>query len=326
MLGLTLHDGTLALRDDLPPPRPPEGEVRIRVTRAGICATDHGLIAGLYPYRGVLGHEFVGVVDVGPGEWIGRRVVGEINATCGTCDRCRRGLSNHCERRTVLGIVGRDGVFAEYVALPIENLHAVDDEVSDDVAVFTEPVAAALQIIEQVAVRPSDRVLVVGDGRLGQLCAQALAMAGARVVAIGRHERKLDCLRRFGVGTLLARRDDNPECVWQTIDRASFDVAVECTGNESGFAIARAALRPRGTLVLKSTYPGAPRVDATMLVVDEITLVGSRCGPFDAALRALETGRIDVSYLTDATFPLARAEEAIAKSAEPDVLKVTLSM
>ena len=315
MRGLFLDGGELILRSDLPRPTPGPDEALVRVLRAGICSTDHGLVDGLYPFRGILGHEFVGVVEEGPEELRGARVVGEINVACRRCDRCLAGLSRHCAERTVVGIIGRDGAFAESIALPVANLLRVPDAVSDEAAVFTEPLAAALEILEQTRVEPGCRVLLVGPGKLGQLIAQVLAQTGCDLLVLGRGERKLGILRELGIATTT----EAPE-------PGSFDIAVECTGDELGFAIARQSLRPRGTLVLKSTYPGRPAIDTTMLVVDEITLLGSRCGPFAPALRLLESGRIQTQQLEDANYPLDDALRAFARSREPNTLKVTLSV
>ncbi len=314
MKAIWLEEGRVTLRDDAPEPDAP-GEAIVRVTRAGVCATDLELIKGYYPFTGVLGHEFVGVVERGPDDLQGRRVVGEINAVCRECSACRAGRSTHCERRTVLGIVGRHGAFATHLALPPENLHVLPDELEDDAAVFAEPLAAALAIPDQVEIRPSDRVLVVGDGRLGQLVARVLARTGADVRAVGgRHERKHRLLEEAGVS------------VTETVRPGSFDTAVECTGNADGFRIAREALRPRGTLVLKSTYAGQLTFDASAVVVDEIRLVGSRCGPFAPAVRLLARGEVDPRPLIDERFPLHQAEEALEHAARPGVLKVLLDV
>ena len=314
MRGLWLEERELRLRDDLARPQPPPGEVLVRVLSAGICNTDLELRRGYYPYRGVLGHEFVGVVEEGAPELHGRRVVGEINAVCHECAACRGGRKTHCERRTVLGIVGRDGAFAEHLTLPIENLHPVPDSVSTDAATFTEPLAAALEIQGQVSISASDRCLVVGDGKLGQLIAQTLVLTGCELAVCGRHRRKLDLLARRGIQTLDA----------EGLSPAAWDLVVECTGHPEGFAAARRALRPRGTLVLKSTYAGALTLDASALVVDEVTLVGSRCGPFAPALRLLAERRVEVEPLVDARYPLRQGLEAFAHAARPGVLKVLL--
>ena len=312
MQALWLEDGRVAVRDDVPLPDPPPGEALVRVTCAGVCSTDLELVRGYYPFAGVLGHEFVGVVERGGTDLVGRRVVGEINAVCHRCAACRAGRANHCARRTVLGIVGRNGAFAEYLALPVENLHAVPDHVPDAIATFTEPLAAALRIGEQLAVAPSDRVLVAGAGRLGQLVARTLQGRCALTV-LARHEGKRALLEECGIATVASG---------DALDAASFDVAVECTGNAEGFALARRALRPAGTLVMKSTYAAELTFDASALVVDEITLIGSRCGPFAPALARLADGSIDPAPLLHGEFPLSRAPEALAEAGRPGILKV----
>lgn len=316
MKALWLENNQLQLRCDVPIPEPSPGEALVRVVQAGICNTDLELLRGYYPYTGVLGHEFVGVVEHGPKRLVGRRVVGEINAVCGECRFCRSGQPTHCENRTVLGIVNRNGAFAEYLTLPVANLHLVPEEVPTDVATFTEPVAAALEIQQQVPVHSNDRVLVVGDGKLGQLVAQTLALTGCELLVVGRHRNKLDYLAARGIKTGLAN----------AVTNRAFDLSVECTGNPEGFAIARRALRPRGTLVLKSTYAGHLTFDASSLVVDEITLIGSRCGPFAQALQLLSQGKIDVKYLIHSLYPLDKAIAAFACAQERGVLKVLLEI
>jgi threonine dehydrogenase-like Zn-dependent dehydrogenase len=316
MQALWLENNQLQLRYDAPIPNPPPGEALVRVVRAGICNTDLELLRGYYPYTGILGHEFVGVVEQGPEHIKGQRVVGEINAVCGQCRFCRSGQPTHCENRTVLGIVNRNGAFADYLCLPVENLHPVPDNVPTDVATFTEPVAAALEIQQQVKVSPAERVLVVGDGKLGQLVAQTLAITGCDLLVVGRHQEKLANLAARGIQTGLEDA---------VADRA-FDVSVECTGNPAGFAIARRALRPRGTLVLKSTYAGQLTFDASSLVVDEITLIGSRCGPFPAALDLLASGQVDVEPLIHARYPLSKGLAAFERASTKGVLKVLLDM
>ncbi len=316
MHALWLENRRLALRDDVPSPELPPREALVRVIRAGICNTDIELTRGYYPFTGIPGHEFVGVVERGPESLVGRRVAGEINAVCGSCPACMNGRRTHCERRTVLGIVGRHGAFAEYLSLPAENLHPVPDSVPTDAAVFTEPLAAALEIQEQVPIGAADRVLVVGDGKLGQLVAQTLALTGCALLAVGHHDPKLALLAERGIET------GRPDAV----QRGSFDVAVECTGNPAGFAVAQRAVRPRGTLVLKSTYAGALTLDASGVVVNELTLVGSRCGPFAPALRLLAEGRVAVEPLIHARYPLRDALAAFAHAQRPGVLKVLVEM
>jgi threonine dehydrogenase-like Zn-dependent dehydrogenase len=292
MRALWLEDRQLRLRDDLPRPAR-DGEVVVRVLLAGICNTDIELTRGYYPFAGVPGHEFVGVDD-------GKRVVGEINAACGSCEACRAGRRTHCENRSVLGIRNRDGAFAEYLTLPAENLRIVPDEISDEEAVFVEPLAAALEIQEQVTIGPDDRVLVVGFGKLGRLIAATLAVTGCKL-------------------TVYDRAAARPA-------HSRFDVAVECTGNPEGFAIARNALRPRGTLVMKSTYAGDLTVNASSLVVDEITLIGSRCGPFEPALRLLASRAVDVRPMIHATYSLDDAVAAFEHAQRRGALKVLIRM
>jgi threonine dehydrogenase-like Zn-dependent dehydrogenase len=316
VIGLWLEDRRLSLRADLELPRPAPGEALVRVLRAGICNTDLELVRGYYPYCGILGHEFVGRVEEGAPHLLGERVVGEINAVCGRCRECLAGRRSHCLERTVLGIVNRHGAFAEYLALPAANLHPVSGAVATDAATFVEPLAAALEIQQQVQIRPEDRVLVAGAGKLGQLVAQTLALRGCQVVAAGRRPERQAALAACGISTVPAA----------AVAEKSFDLAVECTGNPEGFELARRALRPRGTLVMKSTYAGRLSVDAAALVVDELTLVGSRCGPFAPALRLLAEGRVAVEPLIEARFPLRQGEAAFARAAEPGALKVLLEM
>jgi threonine dehydrogenase-like Zn-dependent dehydrogenase len=311
---LWLEGRALRLREDLPRPAPPAGEALVRVSLAGVCNTDLELVRGYYPYTGVPGHEFVGVVETADGaeEWVGRRVVGEINAACGACATCLAGRPTHCERRSVLGIVARDGAFATHLVLPILNLHAVPDGVPDEVAVFTEPTAAALELQEQVRVSHGDRVVVIGTGKLGNLVAQTLAATGCRLLAVGRSERPLALLSARGIATARA----------EGIEARRADLAVECTGSPEGLELARRAVRPRGTIVLKSTYHGKAEIDMAPFVVDEITLVGSRCGPFAPALRALARGEVDPRPLVDARYPLADAVAAFEHAARPGALKI----
>jgi threonine dehydrogenase-like Zn-dependent dehydrogenase len=313
---LWLEAGVLRARDDVPPPPVPAGEARVRVRLAGICGTDLELVRGYYPFTGVPGHEFVGVVDDAPGaaEWIGRRVVGEINASCRTCATCRAGRPTHCPARTVLGIRGRAGAFAEWLALPVANLHAVPDAIADDDAVFTEPLAAALEIQEQVALDPGTRVVVVGAGRLGQLIARTLALVGCDLVVVTRRPEVDALLARAGIRTAAA----------PALPDDTADVVVECTGNADGLGLARRLVRPRGTIVLKSTYAGDTRLDVSSIVVDEVTLVGSRCGPFARALDVLARGALDLEPLRHARRALGDGVAAFAEAAEPGRLKVLL--
>jgi len=309
-------DGRLRVDPSYPRPVPIPGEALVRVTLAGICNTDLELMKGYMGFHGVLGHEFVGVVEESPDPaLVGQRVVGEINAYCGVCNTCRAGLPSHCPHRTTLGISGRNGAFADYVSLPTQLLHAVDDHVPDRAAVFVEPLAAAVEILEQVPVHPSDRVVVLGDGKLGLLVAQVLSLTGCDLVVVGRHEDKLAILKRRGIAVVLER------C---SAELGMADIVVECVGRPEGFSQALSLLRPRGTLVLKSTYHSQAPIDLTSLVVDEITLVGSRCGPFGPALRMLAMGLVDVEPLIDAEYSIDDGVAAFERSAARGSLKVLL--
>ncbi len=300
-----------------PGPTPSGQEALIRVRLAGVCNTDLELLRGYMDYRGVLGHEFVGeVVQAADDAWLGRRVVGDINAACYVCETCRAGRHTHCPNRTTLGIFERDGAFADYLLLPQANLYPVPANVPDEMAVFVEPLAAACEILEQIHIQPTDRVLVLGDGKLGLLVAAVLRLTGAQLTLIGRHEEKLAIARAWGVATALA--DD-------AAPAGQADIVVECTGSPAGFAAARQLLRPRGTLVLKSTYHDPLTLDMSALVVDEIRVIGSRCGPFAPALRLLEAGLVDPTPLISARYPLEQGVEALAAAAVPGVLKVLLA-
>jgi threonine dehydrogenase-like Zn-dependent dehydrogenase len=318
MRALRFEDNALRLADVPAPAR--EGEALVRVSLAGVCNTDLEIVRGYASFSGTLGHEFVGVVERAPEapELEGRRVVGEINAGCGACELCRAGDSRHCPARTVLGIHGRDGAFAEYLRLPSANLLPVPDELTDERAVFTEPLAAAVGITERVSVGAGERVAVVGDGKLGLLCAQALkVLTGARVSLVGRHRSKLEIARRREIETFEA--EELPDSA-----RRAFDVTVEASGSPRGFETALRLLRPRGTLVLKSTFQGTTEMNAAPIVVDELSIVGSRCGRFAPALELLSRGLVDVDSLVHEEFPLAEGVRALARAAEPGVLKVLL--
>ena len=311
MNALWLEDNKISLRNISQPRKPDEALIKIR--RAGICSTDLELVKGYYPYTGVIGHEFVGeVVEAEDASWIGQRVVGDINVSCQKCEQCLQGRPTHCEQRTVLGIVNRDGTFAEYTQLPIRNLHRVPASVPDEMAVFTEPLAAALEIQDQIQIKPTDRVLLIGAGRLGQLIAQTLALTGCDLHVVARHARQQSLLRSRGI-RIVAEEQIQP---WR------WDIVVEATGSPSGFALARRAIRPRGTIVLKSTYKGDMSVNFSSIVVDEIQVVGSRCGPFEPALRLMEFKQVDPTVLIAAEFKLNEALKAFERAAQPGVLKV----
>ena len=314
MRAIAFDGSTLALQTDRPDPRPRPGEVLVRVQRAGVCETDLQILKGYHRFQGVLGHEFVGIA-VG-GALAGRRVVGEINCSCWSCETCvERGHPNHCPNRTVIGIVGRDGAFADLVAIPERNLHAVPDTIDDEIAVFTEPVAAAFRIPEQVHVNRDDRIVVLGDGRLGNLCAQVLARLSDHVEVVGKHRRKLALLENRGLSTRLLD---------ETRGMHSADIVVDCTGSATGLPTALSLVRPRGTVVLKTTIAGDHALSLAPIVVDEVTIVGSRCGPFDRALDALARGLVDVKSLIAERFDLADGVRALERAEQPGVLKVLI--
>ena len=315
MKAIWLENGGIS-RVEIPEPEVNVGEALIAVRLAGICATDLELIKGYYPYTGVLGHEFVGEVvsAVDRPELAGARVVGEINASCGGCDACLCGDRTHCENRTVLGILDRDGAFAEFLTLPVENLHPVPAGVPDDAAVFTEPLAAALEILEQVPIGSGDRALVVGAGRLGQLIARVLENTGCELTVLAKHPSQQVLLDAAGIRWVTPEAPVAPH----------FDVVVEATGSQAGFETARKNVRPRGTIVLKSTYKGRILVDFSAIVVDEITLIGSRCGPFDKALAQLASGAVDPRPLIDDRFPLEQGVDALNAAGKPGVMKILI--
>ncbi len=317
MRGLVLHHQSLRLDTDLPIPWPGPQEARIKVIQAGICSTDLQLIKGYMAFQGVLGHEFVGRVDNAPDtSLVGKRVVGEINAACRTCETCLNGRPTHCPHRTTLGIQGRDGAFADYLTLPVANLFVVPDSITDDQAVFIEPLAAACEITQLVSIRPTDRVVVVGDGKLGVLCAQILGLSGCAVTLLGRHSENAAWLNDMGI-TLTSNPGQIPRGV---------DVIVEATGSSEGLSTALQLIRPRGIIVLKSTYHGKLSLDMAEFVIQEISLIGSRCGPFAPAIRLLEAAHIRVDPLIHAHYPLTEGMKAMEKAAERGVLKVMLHM
>jgi threonine dehydrogenase-like Zn-dependent dehydrogenase len=317
----------------VPAPKLRSGWALVRVRLAGICNTDIEILRGYHDFRGTLGHEFVGEVADVRGvsarervRWIGRRVVGEINVACSAygyrplCVFCRRRLKTHCARRTVLGIVAHDGAFAEYLTLPLENLHVVSDSVSDEQAVFVEPLAAACEILEQVNIKKFREAAVLGDGKLAQLVARVLRTGLPEVVMYGKHESKLALARLVGVKTKRVR--GNASDLKRIGER--YGLVVEATGSPSGFDLAQHLTEPRGTLVLKSTFHGAVAAEMWPIVVKEITVLGSRCGPFGKAIALLRSGRIDPTELITRTFPLAEAKRAIRFAQGRGVMKVLL--
>lgn len=313
MRALRVGGGTTSLQEIAAPE--PRGEALVRVLYSGICNTDLELARGYAGFSGTIGHEFVGIVEDPGGGPIGRgrRVVGEINAGCGACARCAAGDPRHCPGRTVLGIVGRDGAHAELLRLPAPNLVEVPDGVADEAAVFVEPLAAARAVLEARPIEPGERVAIIGDGKLGLLCALALAPLGPLLV--GKHPEKL-ALARGVEGALVEEARGRGR---------AFDVVIEASGDASGFGLALDLLRPQGTLVLKSTFHGAAAIDAARIVVEEIRVVGSRCGRFAPALDLLARGAVDVRSLVSEVLPLARAEDAMRRAAAPGALKLLLA-
>ena len=313
MKAVWLENNQISLQDVSAPRKPDEALIKIR--KAGICSTDLELVKGYYPYTGILGHEFVGeVFEAQDDSWIGQRVVGDINVVCNQCEQCLNGRPTHCEHRTVLGIVNRDGTFAEFTTLPVANLHRVPDSVPDEMAVFTEPLAAALEIQDQTNIKPTDRVLLVGAGRLGQLIAQTLALTGCDLRVVARHAHQQNLLKARSIKVI--SEEDAIAQPWR------WDIVVEATGSPSGFALARKAIRPRGTLVMKSTYKGEMSVNFSSIVVDEINIMGSRCGPFEPALRLMESRQVDPTVLIAHEFKLEEAVKAFERAAEAGMLKV----
>ena len=309
MLALRVDKKNLIVKEVEKPER--ADETLVRVVLSGICNTDLEIARGYAGFNGTIGHEFVGVV-----EDTGQRVVGEINAGCGKCELCRAGDSRHCATRTVLGIHGRDGAHAEFLQLPAINLLPVPDNVPDEHAVFTEPLAAACGVLERVTINNNDQVAVIGDGKLGLLCAQVIALTGASVLLIGKHAPKLRIAERRGIETT------SPKVAAKR--KREFDVVVEASGSATGFGLALELLRPRGQLVLKSTFHGKTELDAAPIVVDEISIVGSRCGRFQPALDLLKNKAIDVDSLISEEYPLAKGVHAMRRAATKGVLKVLL--
>jgi threonine dehydrogenase-like Zn-dependent dehydrogenase len=315
MKALRVEKNKIAVRDIELPERGPEAIVRVLLS--GICNTDIEITRGYAGFKGTIGHEFVGIVEDAPdGKLVGQRVVGEINAGCGECELCRADDPRHCPKRTVLGIVGRDGAHAEFLRLPLTNLLPVPERIADEHAVFAEPLAAACGIMERTPVTKDKNVAVIGDGKLGLLCAQAMALTGAPVLLIGKHPEKLRIAERRGIETATAKN--------ATRRKREFDVVVEATGSASAFNTAVGLLRPRGVLVLKSTFHGTTEINAATVVVDEISIIGSRCGRLAPALDLLKKGAIDVDSLISEEYPLRDGLLAMERAAKKGILKVFL--
>lgn len=328
MRALVYANRSLSFEPHYPDPPLTKGEALIRVLQAGICNTDLEITRGYLDFQGILGHEFVGIVEEvidmsgipSASPLVGQRVVGEINAACHSSDcwYCQHNMPTHCPHRTTLGILGRNGAFAEYLTLPIENLHPVPDNVSNEEAVFVEPLAANFEILEQVHLKPTDRVVILGDGKMGQLAAQVLTLSGCEVVMVGKHEEKLVLVEKHGVHTCLL--DDAERFAGENGQRA--DMIVECTGSAQGLALALRIVRPRGVLILKTTVSAMSTLHLAPIVIDEIRVQGSRCGPFAPALRALSQKRIDVHSLITANYTLDEGPAAFKHAEQKGALKV----
>lgn len=308
-------DGTkMTLRKDYPTPK--SGEALVKVRLAGICGTDLEMMQGYASFVGILGHEFVGEVAESTNKsLVGRRIVGEINAGCGKCHMCMTGLERHCPERTVLGIYKRDGAFAEFLSLPEKNLHVIPDSISDEQAVFVEPLAAAFEIEEQLRIDKDSKIAILGDGRLAQLISRVLKIKHHNITCFGRHQKKLDLVNKIGIKT---------KTNISTPDEHTFDVVIEATGSESGFLDAMRLAKPRGTIVLKSTIASKNKLDFSPAIVNEITFVGSRCGPFTPAIQALTTGAVFVDDLIDSVYSLDKSDEAFTAAQNSEKLKILL--
>lgn len=299
---------------DYDPPKP--GETLVKINLAGICGTDIEILSGYMSYQGIPGHEFVGVIkESQDNHLIGKRVVGEINVGCGICELCKKGLERHCPHRTVLGILGRDGAFAQYLSLPEKNLHVIPDQIRDEQAVFVEPLAAAFEIKEQINLKQGSNIALVGDGRLAQLVALVLNLSCQNITCFGRHKNKLELLKNLGIKTKIGIDSD---------DNQKFDLVVEATGSNSGFTDSMKLIKPKGTVILKSTLASKTNLDLTSMVINEVSVIGSRCGPFGPAINALASGRISVDNLIDSTYSLEKFQDAFEQAKKPDILKVLL--
>lgn len=317
-----VFNNKLELKQNFEKPTPKENEALIKVKLVGICNTDYEITKGYMGYNGILGHEFVGVVEEINGEdksLLGKRVVGEINLGCQNCDYCAKGLERHCPNRQTLGIFNKDGCFADYVTLPLSNLLEVSEKINNETAVFVEPLAAALEILEQLHIKPYEKVCVLGDGKLGLITALALNASNVDVTLVGKHQNKLDIAKEQNVKTVLLenlKQDDNK----------SFDVVVEATGRVSGFETSLSLVKPRGVLVLKSTIATGKELNLAPIVIDEITVLGSRCGQFAPALRLMEKNVIDFSKLVSAKLSFDDAILGFEKNKEKNTIKILLEM
>jgi len=323
MKGLYFNGKKLILKDDIPKPRPKKGEALVRVIKAGVCNTDIEITKGYMNFRGVAGHEFVGMVEKSADKkFLGKRVCGEINLACGRCEYCAEGMGNHCPARKVLGILSKDGCFAEFITLPEKNLHIVSSSVSDDEAVFTEPLAACFETLKQVKINENDRVAVMGDGKLGLLMAQVAGLKSQNVVLVGRHEEHLKLAKGQGLSVAVLEKSKRMEA----LKREKCHIVIDCAGTPEGLSLSMDIVKPRGKIVLKSTFAGGLPLNLAPLVINEVTVIGSRCGPFPDALRALQSRKINVASLISKKFPLSHGIEAMEYAKKRGVLKVILDV
>jgi len=315
MRALVFKEG-LSFRDDYPQPVLNNNEALIRVIYAGICNTDIEITKGYMGFSGIPGHEFAGVVEKSSDSGlVGKRVAGEINIGCGTCTYCHRGLGNHCPARSVLGILNKNGAFADYLTLTANNLHILPDSISDEEAVFIEPLAAAFEILEQVDITSADKVCVLGDGKLGLLISQVLSTTGCALTTVGKHKEKLSILEKMNISTALA----------PVPSERHFDIVIDSTGSQTGLETALSIVNPRGKVILKTTVAGSRPTDLNSIVIDEITVIGSRCGPFRPAIKALETKSVDVTPLISKVFPIEAGIEAMNYASQKGMMKVILN-
>ncbi len=319
MEALEFTQGKLYFRQAAPEPKTSAGEVLLEVEAAGICSTDLEIMKGYMGFEGIPGHEFVGRVVKGPDELVGKKAVSEINCVCGKCKMCRGGLSTHCTNRQTIGIYNHNGAFAERISVPVENIHILPEDFSNDQAIFIEPLAAAFQICRQIDITGLEKAAVIGDGRLGLLVVQALGtkVVKENLLLLGKHQEKLDIIEKLGFqGFLPDELQVKPE----------WDIVVDCTGKSSGFETAVNMLRPRGTLILKSTFVPDKAIDLSPVVINEIQIIGSRCGPFEEAIRALEAGRVSTAGMITGRYKLKDGIEAFHAASRPEHVKVKIEI
>jgi len=322
MLGI-VFDKKLILKNNIPIPVPKKNEALIRILLAGICNTDLEIIKGYMGFKGILGHEFVGIVEECRNKrWIGKRVTGEINAGCGKCSYCKNALENHCPHRKVLGIFNKDGAFADYLTLPVKNLHIIPENISDEEAVFIEPLAACYEVLEQVRINKSNVAIVLGDGKLGLLMAQVIKNTACKLCLIGRHKEKLSIARGLGIDVVSVKQSLKV----QKLKLTKADIVIDCTGAPQGLDLAMEVAKPKGKIILKSTFASKSYLNLSPVVINEFSIIGSRCGPFKKAIDALKNHEVKISPLIYKIFPLNEGLKAFKVSCEKKTLKVLLKV